>query len=576
MNQFKKILLGLHGENKSLLRNLYVDRQVYISSLSSSEQPVEDEKIYTYHDLRFRFIGTGMRHSERMNLLIFIPEKIIATDSDFKIPCEDFLLRSLSPLIREASEELENDHRDSREKARFEVQETNECILRRSGLIYDQKTESYVLRILFFMPLFNGVAVNAKSGFKAVRHILEVAEEGIRKLNYGAFAEQIKTYGHQEELREWLTQNHCVAFVADGSILPRQGETEEPMKGAVLFYSPEDLRRTVHFSDGSKVAGMAVPEGITVITGGGYSGKSTLLDALETGIYHHIPGDGREYVVSLPSSTKIYAEDGRPVQEMDLSLFFQNQVTGNDFHRFKTGHASGSVSQAANILEAIYAGCRLLLIDEDTSATNFMIRDSVIRQLVQKEPIIPFTDRVRSIYGQTGISTILVIGGSGEYLQRSDLCLMMEDYRIRNVTARAKQISCDQGVCDFPFEKDCLLQNRRFWKPDMGAAFYISQYVSVDRARYIQIDKYSSDVTRLTALRSQDQLHTLTYLLEHCFLMKMEEPTEYRELAEELIEELFDEKLIDRIQTEEYQFTLWLEEIRPMDLIGAMFRLRRG
>ncbi len=574
MNKFKSILIGLHGENKAKLRWLYVDRHIYIESVSSSGQPIEDEKVYTFHDLRFRFAGTGMRHPERMNLLINIPEELIKINSRDKLPCEDYLLRSLSPLIRQVSDGLKNDHKDSREKARFEIQRTNECILRRSGLLYSEEKTGYVLRILVFMPLINGVVVNAKSAFKSIRHILEVIEHGIQTLDYEAFAEQVKTYAHQVELKEWLVKNHAVAFVADGSILPRQGETSKPMRDAVAFLSPKNLQKKVCFADGYRISGMAIPEGVTVITGGGYSGKSTLLDALETGIYHHIPGDGREYVVSLPSSTKIYAEDGRTVQETDLSLFFQNGMMGNDFRRFETTHASGSVSQAVNILETIYAGSRLLLIDEDTSATNFMIRDSVIRQLVKKEPIIPFTDRVCGIYKQMGISTILVIGGSGEYLQYADLCLMMEDYKIHDVTAQAKELAGNKELHNLAFEADCLIQNRKFCSPDTGSAFYVCQYVSVDRTRYIQIDKYSSDVTKLTALHSEAQLHTLTYLLVQCFTLKTDEPMDYLHLAEKLMAELFEETLIDKIQTENYQFTLWLEQIRPIDLIGALFRLR--
>ena len=312
---------------------------------------------------------------------------------------------------------------------------------------------------------------------------------------------------------------------------------------------------------------------MTVITGGGYSGKSTLLNALEIGIYHHIPGDGREYVISLTDSTKIYAEDGRPVHCMDLSCFFREQSPELSFRRFSTAHASGSVSQAANTLEAVYAGCRLLLIDEDTSATNFMIRDPLIRRLVTKEPIIPFTDRVRSLYSQAGISTVLVIGGSGEYLPHADLCLLMEDYTPRNVTALVRELT---KAAPSKTQEDVLpLPEHRLFKcPESAQPFHISQCVSVDNAHYIQIDDYTSDVTRLTSLVSLGQFHTLAWLLERFLSAPAGSVSECRQLASRLTSLIFEPEIIDRVQEESCLFTLWLEEIRPADLLAALFRMR--
>ncbi len=574
MNKLKGILLKLHGENKSKLRWLYVDKQIHIESVCSSEQPIEDERLFRYHELSFQFTGTGMRHPERMNLFVYIPQEAAdAGDTFSHIPCEDYLLRILSPEIARLSRELENDHKDSREKAKFECQTVNECILRRSGLIFNPEKQAYVLRILFRMPLINGTNINAKSGLRALRDILEIIELTLKNLDQEMLKAHIQTYRRQTEIQDWLLSHDKVAFIADGSILPRQGEQALPMENAVPFTSPSDLRENLTLSDGFRLTGMALPKGVTVITGGGYSGKSTLLNALETGIYHHIPGDGREYVLSLPDSTKIYAEDGRPVHSMDLSLFFQEQSPELSFRRFSTAHASGSVSQAANTLEAIYAGCKLLLIDEDTSATNFMIRDSLIRRLVKKEPIIPFTDRVRPLYSRTGISTVLVIGGSGEYLQHADLCLLMEDYRPRNVTAFVRELK--NAVAYEPQDDPFPLPEHRFFKcPGSAQPFHISQCVSVDNAHYIQIDDHTSDVTRLTALVSQEQFHTLAWLLERCLSAPAGSVNECRLLASQLTGLIFEPEIIDRIQEESYQFTLWLEEIRPADLLAALFRMR--
>ncbi len=256
---------------------------------------------------------------------------------------------------------------------------------------------------------------------------------------------------NQEYLRNQLMERGLVAFVADGAILPREsGISQRPMPAdmAVLFQSPESLRVSLPLKNplepyGEQVRGMGIPAGITLIVGGGYHGKSTLLEALERGVYPHIPGDGRECVVTDPTAVKIRAEDGRRVALVNLQPFIHYLPRGGDVVRFTSDDASGSTSQAANILEALEVGAKLLLIDEDTSATNFMIRDARMQALVHKsdEPITPFIDRVRELYEQFGVSTILVMGGSGDYFDVADTVIMMKEYLPLEVTEQARRIS---------------------------------------------------------------------------------------------------------------------------------------
>ncbi len=206
------------------------------------------------------------------------------------------------------------------------------------------------------------------------------------------------------------------------------------MAGAVSFCSvPQDEVEV------EGVRGMAFRKGVTVITGGGYSGKSTLLDALSAGIYDHVRGDGRELVITDETAMKISAEDGRCVRHVNLSPFIK-WIPGGNPADFSTEHASGSTSQAANIMEAVGWGVKLLMIDEDKSATNFMIQDAVMKALIEKEPITPFVERVQELYSRHGVSAILVIGGSSEYLQAADCIYMMKDYRISQVTDAAKAL----------------------------------------------------------------------------------------------------------------------------------------
>jgi predicted ABC-class ATPase len=248
-----------------------------------------------------------------------------------------------------------------------------------------------------------------------------------------------------EAIQRQLEEKGLVAFVHDMSILPRRsGVDDRPLtQNVVPFYYPPELEMEMIVPNRGKVKGMGFPNGVTLIVGGGFHGKTTLLNAIERGVYPHIPGDGREYVVTLPSAVKIRAEDGRSIEKVDISPFINHLPQGKDTGRFSTENASGSTSQAANIIEALEMGSKLLLIDEDTSATNFMVRDERMQELVtkDKEPITPFVDKVKKLYNDLGVSTILVMGGSGDYFDIADTVIMMDNYQPRCVTHRAKEIA---------------------------------------------------------------------------------------------------------------------------------------
>ncbi|MEX2528891.1 MAG: ABC-ATPase domain-containing protein [Gemmatimonadota bacterium] len=255
---------------------------------------------------------------------------------------------------------------------------------------------------------------------------------------------QVNEDGHA--LRSTLPERGLVAFVADGALLPRRSGVEDtPMEEShvVLFRSPDSLRVTIPVPHAGEVTGMGIPLGITLIVGGGYHGKSTLLRALECGVYNHRPDDGREQVVTLPDAMKVRAEDGRSVAGVDISSFIAPLPDGTDTRTFSTANASGSTSQAAAIVEALEAGASTLLMDEDTCATNFLIRDRRMQALVprEREPITPFLDRVEELRDDGGISSILVLGGSGDYLDVADTVIAMNRYLPEEITARAREVA---------------------------------------------------------------------------------------------------------------------------------------
>ncbi len=274
-----------------------------------------------------------------------------------------------------------------------------------------------------------------------------ILKGSIFNIDHSELSHALQLADQQQAIRDYMKENGIISFIADGAVLPREsGVSSRPLReGKVVpFASPASMTVDipVPHSD-APVSGMAVKEGITVIAGGGYHGKSTLLKAIEHGVYDHIEGDGREFVLSRPDAVKVRAEDGRKITGVNISPFINNLPYGKDTHSFTTENASGSTSQAANIMENMESGASVLLIDEDTSATNFMIRDARMQALVakEKEPITPFIDRVRHLYEEGGISTILVMGGSGDYFDVADKVIRMEEYIPADVTVEAREIA---------------------------------------------------------------------------------------------------------------------------------------
>ena len=295
----------------------------------------------------------------------------------------------------------------------------------------------------------NGRTINAPELEKILFDFLPVCVEKTffyRSLNAENLKKFINLAEDQEYIRQELKKRKLTAFVADGAILPREsGVSSRPMRNSVPFSSPESLQISMNLPHAGTVTGMGVPQGISLIVGGGYHGKSTLLNALELGVYNHIPGDGREYVITDESALKLRSEDGRFIKDVDISLFINDLPNRKDTHCFSTEDASGSTSQAAGIVEGIEAGSRVFLLDEDTSATNFMVRDAFMQKVIrrEKEPITPFLERAQELYTKCGISTILVAGSSGAFFHIADTVIQMDNYKPVDITELTRNL-CGQ------------------------------------------------------------------------------------------------------------------------------------
>lgn len=329
------------------------------------------------------------------------------------------------------------------------------------------------LRLRWSLPAFG----REIAGRQAARNLnldlaRAVAGLDLRESELGAEAwKHCQVAEDHAALQEILVERGWVAFLADGANLARRsGVSQLPLEGGVPLTAPETLAQTVQLPHAGVVRGTAIPAGVTVIAGGGYHGKSTLLNAIARGIYPHIPGDGRELVATVPEAMAVRAADGRAVTGVDLRPFISH-LPGRDADpaQFTTANASGSTSQAASIMESLelwgQSAQAALLLDEDTCATNLLIRDQRMRALVssEREPITPLVDRIRALHRERGISTLIVMGGSGDYLDVADQVLIMDSYRLVDATAQARQVCdsqprMDTSLPDFPLPAQRLPQ----------------------------------------------------------------------------------------------------------------------
>jgi predicted ABC-class ATPase len=358
-----------------------------------------------------------------------------------KIAFEDFLTRSVDREIRR----VVRGNRGSGGSGRVEIQRTSQVVLPRTSMVVGP---GYVeARMAVGLPA-RGRSVDASAARTVLLEELpEVVLGGLVPAPEGGVDVErarlhVETVEDADHLRGLLPGLGLVAFVANGAVLPREsGASDRPLgSGAVPFRSPKEYRVEVDLPNKGVVPGMGIPEGVTLVAGGGFHGKSTLLSALSWGVYDHVPGDGRELVVARGDAVKVRAEDGRSVSGVDISAMIGALPGGRTTEDFSTPNASGSTSQAANIAEAIEVGTSLLLVDEDTSATNFMIRDERMRELVRREPITPFIDLVRPLHRSLGISTVVVVGGVGDYLDVADRVILLQDYVSSDATFRSREV----------------------------------------------------------------------------------------------------------------------------------------
>ena len=500
--------------------------------------------------------------------LELLDEADLLFDADRRLAVGDFLTRELHVGFRGTA---------------LSIASPGQEILQRSSIIVrpDEKKEGigWVLEVRARLALpaqgrsIQGHEASRIVGRDLVRELEEAmdltGERGDRLVRH------IATLEDHRALTATVARNGWVSFLADGSVLPRRsGVSDEPLDGGIPLEAPDSMAATVELPHAGTVRGTVVEEGVNVIVGGGYHGKSTLLSAIERGVYPHVPGDGRELVATAPDAVKVRAADGRAVTGVDLTPFISHLPAGRDTASFTTRNASGSTSQAASIIEAVEAGSTALLLDEDTSATNLLIRDSRMRELVaaEREPITPLVDRITALFRRRGVSTVMVMGGSGDYLDVADRVLLMDTYHLRDVTEQARRVVADQPRPLTELE-DFAEPRQRVLEPAPPRTRRGPVRTRAQGTSTLVLDREDIDISDVGGVTDPGQAEAIAYALRALLEQRFDGVSPLRECLDDL-EALLDEEGLDAL-TDERERPAFLVRPRMVDVGAAVSRYRK-
>ncbi|MBE6607813.1 MAG: ATPase [Ruminococcaceae bacterium] len=593
MKRLKNKILSMEP-NTTTYKAMYEGSMTIIDPASTMPAYVDYSSTYYNESIGFDISTTHKLAQDKPTVVISIPCATLGIDIPDKSTENveaDFCLRAFKKYIDELNAELYNRSRPDNENGKYYLCTPGGEIIKRNTAYFalcPQKDYTngsgstvYLLNDGVSRPPLMCLCIRIQVQFPLKRlrktfqmmcrdlpdavdrFVLDFDIEGLKKASELA--------KKQSAIREWLKNSDYCAFLANGSILPRAKGTDLPMLDAIPFRSTTDDEIEI-----CGVRGMGIKKGVTVITGGGYSGKSTLLDAISAGIYDHAIGDGRELCITDVSAVTISAEDGRSVKHVNISPFIK-WLPGGDTSDFSTDHASGSTSQASNIMEAVDSNAKLLLIDEDRSATNFMIRDRMMKELIEKEPITPFTDRVNELFKTHGVSTILVIGGSGEYLSVADKIYMMEDYLIHDVTDKSKNICSSYNVttalpASANWQQCRTLYSDRFSSYPEGSG---TEKLEVSDMGFVIIGDEKIDVRGLHDIVSPRQLDTLGFMLRYLEVSNNDREIDIEKKINDLYARI-DEEGIDFLYSSFFTTCeRFLDLPRKQELMALVNRMRK-
>lgn len=593
MKRLKNKILSMEP-NTTTYKAMYEGSMTIVDPSSTIPPYVDYSSTYYNESIGFDISTTHKLAQDKPTVVISIPCATLGIDIPDKSTESveaDFCLRAFKKYVDELNAELYNRSRPDNENGKYYLCAPGGEIIKRNTAYFalcPQKDYTngsgstvYLLNDGASRPPLMCLCIRIQVQFPLkklrktfqmmCRDLPDAVDRFVLDFDIEGLKKATELAKKQSAIREWLKSSDYCAFVANGSILPRAKGTDLPMLDAFPFRSTPDDEIEV-----CGVRGMGIKKGVTVITGGGYSGKSTLLDAISAGIYDHAIGDGRELCITDASAVTISAEDGRSVKHVNISPFIK-WLPGGDTSDFSTDHASGSTSQAANIMEAVDCGAKLLLIDEDRSATNFMIRDRMMKELIEKEPITPFTDRVNELHKTHGVSTILVIGGSGEYLSVADKIYMMEDYLIHDVTEKSKNICNSYNVTSVlpssaNWQQCRTLYSDHFSSYPEGSG---TEKLEVSDMGFVIIGDEKIDVRGLHDIVSPRQLDTLGFMLRYLEVSNNDRKIDIERKINDLYARI-DEEGIDFLYSSFFTTCeRFLDLPRKQELMALINRMRK-
>ncbi|MFF2447478.1 P-loop domain-containing protein [Neobacillus sp. NPDC058068] len=530
---------------------------------------IYEDPIYWNNDVAYYIEPTHKLTLDKPCITIKIPFDRLCLDEQMgQVVLPDFALREWVDHMEVLNKSIYNRSRTDKENGAFYCFHPTNAVLQRNASYVEVISEKWYICLMITVQL------PFKNNNKAMRMLCKMlpkeVEKFIAKFDLNKLKAAYELVKNQTMIREWLKSSGYCAFIGNGSILPRNKDNSGPLEGALPFTSPEDVEVEI-----GGLRGMGIKQGVTVITGGGYSGKSTMLDALNSGIYNHIMGDGREFVITDQSAMEIAAEEGRSIKNINITPFIK-WVPNSSAEQFSTDFASGSTSQAANIMEAINFGCKLLLIDEDRSATNFMIQDSKMRSLIKHEPITPFTERVRELYEAVGVSSVLVIGGSGEFLSVADQIILMDNFVPKNVTQEAKDLCKHdkprEPIAHTKWEIDRNITTDHFSSYPQGSG---TEKLIVSPMGYMVIGDEQIDIRGLYNITSHAQLAAIAFLLRKIAISNQDHHIFLQEKIKKALEDM-EREGVDCVFSSFFPgFERWLELPRINEVLSVINRMKQ-
>lgn len=555
MNELKKIIKEIDGSHWNNI--------IRVCDLAM-------KKFYCIEFLKFNFTyKIGSLDMIYMHFIIPTSE-LPKYDLKEKVFLEDYILRQLTDNLKYINDDLYGSNVSQKEShGMIEYQKYDNRIVSRNSIYLNDSGElEYYIKVKF--PLVNNKIV-AKSVLQYITKITLTIRNVIKCINISDYELKRNVYLNQLLIREFLKHNGYVSFIANNSVLPRFNGTDEKDEYAIPFKSPESFLIEIPVVNNDKIIGMAIKKGITSIVGGAFSGKSTLLNAIECGVYNYIYGDGREYCITDETAVKVSSEDGRYISNLNISSFFTKEVVP-EIENFNTLAASGSISQASNIIEAINGASRLILIEEDSSATNFLIKDEIMRDVINTDASIPLTDRIEEICN-IGLSIIIVTGATSKFLEYSNQIIMFEkficyDAKINNIQSKVKKV--DKPNCYTPIWKS----SRKINIENRTVNFILFKKFNVITNTLVFIDDYEVNIKNLESIKNYYQINSLCFAAIHQLGNEYYMNKELIDNCNEIANKFNKNEWYQIALSNFYKFEYFLEEVRPIDIYRFINRIR--